>query len=194
MKKCLKRVVYSSIFIGTLTAMPAFSQSTNDDGQSSSTSANGTISMEMFDFHNHNRALAFGSVIMGNHGADVTKWKAVDGFEICASDSEPIPQPVEPINPDQPHAKVPTPTCSWDVYYVTKYDFIECPDGSYFVGRSGEGVSLLSKTEGVLFSWAETGFCQDDPFNPTPRNLAKQGNGSDKDRRLDFKHIKKVYQ
>lgn len=132
--------------------------------------------------------------MMGKHDFDVNNWKAIDAYEYCLDDgqaAETIPQPIEPIGPSANNKW----KCGWDVYYVTKYEFVECPDGSFYVGRSGEGVSLISKTEGLIFAWAEIGFCQDDPFNPgSAHGKGTLNSGTNKDRRLEFKKIKKTYQ
>jgi hypothetical protein len=113
-------------------------------------------------FHGFKRAIAFGSVILENGGEDVNTWKALDAFSWCDDLPEPLPLPL-PI-PKPKSAKDQPNECSWTVEVTKTYEFVECPDGSYYVSRSGVGVDVTSPTEGSVFAWAEMYLCEDGPI------------------------------
>lgn len=122
------------------------------------------------DLHLQNRAIAFASVQMANRGAAVEDWKAIEHFVeyYCGDMGTPVPEPSghlpepepAPLPPSEDPSYPPIPcTKQSTVYYVTSYHFEECPDGRAYISRSGEGVSLRSKTTGDYFSWAEGHAC-----------------------------------
>jgi len=140
--------------------------------------------------HAKNRSIAFGSVLMGAQGADVTTWKAVESWTLC--DAPPplpenptpgaIPDPGDPDDPtgnedsdnrdnrDNPTSNR-TNDCFNEVLYTTHYELVECPDGRAYIARSGEGISMTSKTEGERFNWAKMPGCGGETNGSWPENM-----------------------
>ncbi|WP_141735024.1 hypothetical protein [Oligoflexus tunisiensis] len=146
------------------------------------------------DLHDHNRAIAFGSALMVTEGgSDQRDWKQVDVMFSCGSGSKPS-DPSVPGKPGSGSSDF-KDGCTAGVHYVTRYDFVECPDGRAYIMRSGEGVFVISATEGSFFAWAESVACSGSskpspvpmPI-PSPTDPGAAGL-TDENRPLDFDHI-----
>lgn len=166
-----------------------------------------------YDLHSHNRAVAFGSVILAASGSDVGTWKEARPYGFClelksgsvivkvpettrrdvptASDSTatddetgPTPIPSEPTPRPIPAEPASGTSCGWSLMVTTAYQFVECPNGRAYITRSGDGVGLTSVREGSVFSWAESVICDDGPFF-----TADQARARDVNRPLDLEHL-----
>lgn len=146
------------------------------------------------DLHDHNRAIAFGSALMVTEGGgDPGDWKHVEVMFSCGSGSTPS----DPSVPGKPGSGASDfrNGCTASVHYVTRYDFVECPDGRAYIVRSGEGVYVISAREGSFFAWAESVGCSGStkpspvplPI-PSPADPGAAG-PTDENRPLDFDHI-----
>ncbi len=146
------------------------------------------------DLHDHNRAVAFGSLILVGGGSSIDQWKEVRPYGYCLASSGDIvignPTTGERGNTgrgfdDGSGSSEPMPGCGWSVMVTTAYQFVECPDGRAYITRSGEGVALISRHEGEIYSWSEGVACSDDPFFDT----AGISKGLDQTRPLDLKNL-----
>lgn len=162
-----------------------------------------------WDLHNHNRAIAFGSLILAGNGGHADQWKEVRAYTWCTDGSAmPVPAPTQPLpipdpkpfdGGDEPASgggddTNPNPggilyPCdgSWEVMYTTSYNLVECPDGRAYIVRGGEGVDLKSKTEGDVFAWSEAVACDDD----IPGGTSGSGSTTDPHRPLNVKKLER---
>jgi hypothetical protein len=154
-----------------------------------------------YDLHNHNRAVAFGSLLMQSGGGDVGAWQEVRAYGWCEAEGGAIgmPLPSRPVDDgtsaggngngndggDGGSDDYPPSKCGWSVLFTTHYELQVCPNGRAFILRSGEGVNVKSRTEGDLFAWMEAAFCDDGP-------TLSASNSTDPHRVLDLKRVSKV--
>lgn len=133
----------------------SFAQSTPSSDEPSTPST--TITLSYYDYHNHNRAIAYGSLLL-NPMIAANTWKAVDAYQFYSCEES---SSSGTTNPPQP-----TGSCQsiFDVLITTRYEFLECDDGKAMVARYGKGVTLTSKTTGDFFEWSYNDQCDDDPI------------------------------
>lgn len=155
------------------------------------------------DLHDHNRAVAFGSLLLASGGSNIDQWKEVRPYGYCLASGGDIvignPTTGENgsagrgfdggagSNPGSGSSDPgdPVSNCGWSLMVTTAYQFVECPDGRAYITRSGEGVALVSRHEGELYAWSEGVACSDDPFFDAA-GIAK---GLDQSRPLDLKNL-----
>lgn len=135
-------------------------------------------------FHEHNRAIGFGSLAIEKSGSDPSSWKKLEAFTWATAsdgtstlkpipvDTTPTPSPIMPPVPNHP--------TEWELMITTHYELVECPNGEAFIARSGIGASKITPTSAQVFNWGEGVSCGATPFP-----------GGDKNRPLDLKSLKK---
>jgi hypothetical protein len=180
----MKRVFFAALAVCALTATTLNAQSKEPSGDP--TSPEFPFPWPTPDLHDHNRAIAFASVILAGNGGHVDLWKEVNPYGYCDGSSVPgdeTGKPGEGSDGSTGSNDEPTkPTCGWDVMYTTAYALVECPDGRAYITRSGEGVVLSSPTEGATYEWTEAVGCADGPIS----------DGLNKARPIDRKHLRKA--
>src|SRR5690606_30765768 len=144
----------------------------------------------------HNRAIAFGSLILAGAGGRVDDWKEIRAYGWCddiivePDPNRPIPFPGDGSDSgagdgDDDDASKPGTSCSWSVMYTTDYRIEICPNGRAWLLRTGEGVNVVSRHEGETFEWTEGVWCDDGP------TLADAVDPLDPRRPLDLRRLQR---
>lgn len=94
----------------------------------------GVFSAPAFATPQDNLAIAWASSLLSDTLGDVEQWQEVDVM-------------TGPSNAE------------WYVDFTTSVDFVTCPDGTVYIVRAGDGVTIRGPRDGDIYQWAEDISC-----------------------------------